>query len=190
MLMLLNLNMIHTTIHHKTSTILKTLDRQECIKTTYLKDNLLFNLEWCLPNQRTDNQVECIQTQICYKHNLLPLNLIWWLPNHHTDNQGEFIQTQICHKLNMVYLNLVLFHPNNTVNLELLLICHHNNMEFLEICHRNNMEPLEICHHNNMEPLEICHKANQVILQCKINMHNNHPSIDKKIFFWQNKLIW
>ena len=149
------LNMIQTTIHRKTSAILKILDKQECIKTIYLKDNLLFNLQWWFLNKCMDNQVEIILTQICNKLNSVYLNLVCLL-NQYMVNQVECIQTKICHKLNLVHLNLVLCHPNNTVNLEFLEICHRNNMEFLEICHQ----------------------ANLVILLCKINMHNNHTSID------------
>jgi len=101
------------------------------------------------------DSLECIKT-ICL-HLKFMFNLEWRLLNHFMDNHRECIQTQTWHLLNMVLLNPVLCHPNNTVNLEL---------------------STRICKDNNMEFPDLCHKVNLVILQCKINMHNNHHNID------------
>jgi len=128
----------------------KILDSLECIQTICLHLNFMFNLEWCLHLKFMFNLEWCLPNH--YMDNQTE-----WIPNQFMDNQMEWIHTQIWHLLNMVILNPVLCHPNNTVNLEL---------------------STRICKDNNMEFQDLCHKVNLVILQYKINMHNNHHNID------------
>jgi len=100
--------------------------------------NLLFNLEWCLPNHFMDNQGLCMQTQIWHLLNMVLLNPVLCHPNNTVNLE---LSTRICKDNNMelpdlcLKANLVI--PQCKTNLvipqcKINMNNNHHNIDFVE----------------------------------------------------------